>query len=53
MGNILEDVNQHVSQLSATITKYLRQLIKRKGLFWLTVLEVPVHDQFGSLALGL
>jgi hypothetical protein len=37
----------YVSQLSITVTKYLRQLIYkgRKGLFWLMVLEVELQNQ--------
>jgi hypothetical protein len=34
-----------VNQLSVTLTNTCdNQLIKRKGLFWPTVLEVSVHD---------
>lgn len=29
------------------------QLIKREGLLWLIILEVPSHDQLGFIALGL
>lgn len=35
---LLEIVNW-LGQLSVTITKYLRQLIKRKDFLWLTILE--------------
>ena len=38
------------SQLSVTVTKYLRhQLRKKKGLFCLTVLEASVHDLLSPL----
>jgi hypothetical protein len=44
-----------VRQLSVTVTTNTQdsQFIKRKGLFWKTVLEVLVHVQVNSLLLGL
>jgi hypothetical protein len=42
-----------VSQLSITVTNACdNQLIKRKDLFWLIVLEVFVHDWLVQLLLG-
>jgi hypothetical protein len=43
-----------ISHLSITITNNQdNQFTKRKTLFWLTVLEVLLHDQVASLLLGL
>jgi hypothetical protein len=43
-----------VSQLSITVTNTGdKQLIKKKGLFWLTVSEVLVHGHLAPLLLGL
>jgi hypothetical protein len=42
-----------VSFLWLQQTPEINQLKKRKGLFWITVLEVPVHGQLASLLFGL
>jgi hypothetical protein len=33
-----------VNQLSITVTKHLKQIIKRKSLLWIRDLVVSVHD---------
>jgi hypothetical protein len=43
-----------VNQLSITSTNnQVNQFLKRKSLYWLTVLEVPVHDWLATLLLDL